>query len=235
MSVINRGVVLAYHGVGDPNDRNDPERLLVSSQHLAAHIRFLQSRGYRFPTMSEALDEAGDGPLPERVAVLTFDDGFRNWLRNALPLLKTLGARASFYACPGWNGGQHPDVAGVEGELLDANGLRQLHDAGMEVASHSMTHPDLRKLDDESLESELQRSKSEIEAITEEPCRTFAYPFGLYDERVKRAAQDAGYEAALDWLPGPWDPYAVPRMPGPPRNGARRLALKLMGLRKPGR
>ena len=105
----------------------------------------------------------------------------------------------------------------------------------MEVASHSMTHPDLRKLDDEALESELSRSRTEIESVTGVTCRTFAYPFGLFDDRVKRAAEGAGYEAALDWLPGSWDRYAVPRLPGPPRNGARRLALKMLGLRKPGR
>jgi len=235
MSVFNRGVVLAYHGVGDATETNDPERLLVSKRLLASHIVFLQRRAYRFLTMAEALDEFGGGPVPTRVAVLTFDDGFRNWVTNALPLLQDLDVRASFYACPGWYGGRHPEVTGPEGELLDAAGLRRLHDAGMEVASHSMSHPDLRKLDDETLETELARSRAEIETVTGGPCRTFAYPYGLFDDRVKSAAQAAGYEAALDWLPGGWDRYAVPRLPGPPRNGPGRLALKMMGLRKPGR
>jgi peptidoglycan/xylan/chitin deacetylase (PgdA/CDA1 family) len=185
--------------------------------------------------MADALDYSDGGPLPRHVAILTFDDGFHNWITNALPLLKDLDVPASFYACPGWDGGQHPEVTGAEGELIDRTGLRLLHDAGMEVASHSMTHPDLRGLDTAALGSELSRSKIEIETITERPCRTFAYPYGLFDERVKRATQAAGYEAALDWLPGRWDRYAVPRLPGPPRNGAGRLALKMLGLRKPGR
>jgi peptidoglycan/xylan/chitin deacetylase (PgdA/CDA1 family) len=167
--------------------------------------------------------------------VLTFDDGFRNWVTDALPLLREFDVPASFYACPGWDGGQHPEVSGAEGELLDRDGLRTLHDAGMEVASHSMTHPDLRKLDDATLGTELTRSKAEVEGLTGEPCRSFAYPYGLFDDRVRRATEAAGYEMALDWLPGTWERYAVPRLPGPPRHGAGRLALKMLGLRKPGR
>ena len=63
--------------------------------------------------------------------------------------------------------------------------------------------------------------------MTGEPCRTLAYPYGLYDERVVRAAGEAGYELAFGWLPGPWRPLEAPRLPAPPRHGARRLSLKL--------
>jgi len=52
---------------------------------------------------------------------------------------------------------------------------------------------------------------------------------------VTQAAAEAGYELAFGWLPGPWQPLAAPRLPAPPRNGPLRLALKLAGLRKPGR
>jgi peptidoglycan/xylan/chitin deacetylase (PgdA/CDA1 family) len=233
--MLSRGLVLAYHGVGDASETNDPETLLVSTDLLRSHVTFLRRRRYGFMTMAAALDAFGGGPPAERVAVLTFDDGFRNWVTNVLPLLRDMDVPASFYACPGWDGGQHPEVSGPEGELLDRDGLRLLHDAGMEVASHSMTHPDLRKLEDAALATELTESKVAIEEVTGGPCRTFAYPYGLFDDRVKRATEAAGYEMALDWLPGTWQRYAVPRLPGPPRHGAGRLALKMLGLRKPGR
>jgi len=104
----------------------------------------------------------------------------------------------------------------------------------MELGSHSLTHPDLRKLDDEALAFELADSKTAVERITGRPCRTFAYPYGLYDERVVRAVGAAGYELAFAWLPGPWLPLEAPRLPAPPRHGALRLALKLAGLRRRG-
>ena len=80
-----------------------------------------------------------------------------------------------------------------------------------------------------------EESKTAVERLTGRPCRTLAYPYGLYDERVVPAARAAGYELAFGWLPGPWRALEAPRLPAPPRHGARRLALKLAGLRRPGR
>jgi peptidoglycan/xylan/chitin deacetylase (PgdA/CDA1 family) len=153
----------------------------------------------------------------------------------ALPVLRSLGVRATFFVCPGLFGQQHPDVPGEAGELLRAEEARALHDAGMELGSHTLSHPDLRTLDDEELERELVGSKQAIEELTGEQCRTLAYPYGLYDQRVVRAARAAGYELAFGWLPGPWHPLEAPRLPAPPRHGSQRLALKLLGIRKPGR
>lgn len=225
--------LLVYHGIAAATDGDDPGRLLTSPELLEAHLRFLQRRGYRFLTAEELLDEGG-GPRP-RTAVVTFDDGFQNWLTGALPVLSRLGLPATFYVCPGLLGHPHPELAGEKGALLDEEGARQLVAAGMELGSHSLGHPDLRALDDEALAHELEGSKAEVERITGRPCRTFAYPYGLYDERVVRAVASAGYELAFAWLPGPWRPLEAPRLPAPPRHGALRLALKLAGLRRPGR
>jgi peptidoglycan/xylan/chitin deacetylase (PgdA/CDA1 family) len=143
--------------------------------------------------------------------------------------------RATFYVCPGLFGLAHPELTGPEAALLDEEGTRKLAAADMELGSHSLTHPDLRQLDKTALAFELIESKAAVERITGRPCRTFAYPYGLYDERVVQAAADAGYELAFGWLPGPWQPLEAPRVPAPPRHGARRLALKLAGLRRRGR
>ena len=223
-------VVLAYHGVGPP--AADPARLLVDPELLESHVRFLQRRGYRFVTAEELLDEGPPGP---RTAVLTFDDGFRNWLTAAVPLLRRLGVRATFYVCPGLFGGRHWHLDGEEGRLLDESEAGELVEAGMELGSHTLSHPDLRLLDGGELSRELEESKSAVERVIGRPCRTLAYPYGLYDERVVSAARAAGYELAFAWLPGPWRPLEAPRLPAPPRHGARRLALKLAGLRRPRR
>jgi peptidoglycan/xylan/chitin deacetylase (PgdA/CDA1 family) len=223
---------LVYHGVAEASDGDDPKRLLTSPEHLEAHLRLLQRRGYRFLTAEELLDEGGPQP---RTAVVTFDDGWQNWLTRALPVLRRLGVRATFYVCPGLLGLPHPELAGAEGALLDEEGARALGAAGMELGSHTLTHPDLRKVDDEALAFELAESKTAVERLTGRPCRTFAYPYGLYDRRVVQAVAAAGYERAFTWLPGPWLPLEAPRLPAPPRHGALRLALKLAGLRRRGR
>jgi peptidoglycan/xylan/chitin deacetylase (PgdA/CDA1 family) len=219
--------ILVYHGVGPA--AADPNRLLVEPHLLEAHVEYLRRRGYRFLTAEELV---GEGPPRPRTAVLTFDDGFENWLTAAVPVLARLDVRATFYVCPGIFGATHWDVDGTEGQLLDEDGARELVAAGMELGSHSLSHPDLRKLDDVELRRELEESKSAVERITGQPCRSFAYPFGLYDERVVAAAGAAGYELAFAWLPGPWRALEAPRLPAPPRHGAGRLGLKLLGARR---
>jgi peptidoglycan/xylan/chitin deacetylase (PgdA/CDA1 family) len=230
--IAGRPVVLVYHGIGVPADGTDPRGLLTAPELLAEHVSLLARRGYRFVAAGELAADVAPGP---RTAALTFDDGFRNWLTTALPLLRRLGVRATFFVCPGLFGGRHPDVAGDAGALLQESEVRELHAAGMEIGSHSLSHPDLRGLGDAELERELAGSKAAVEALTGEACRALAYPYGLYDDRVARAAERAGYEVAYGWLPGPWRRFEAPRLPAPPRHGARRLALKLLGVRRRGR
>jgi peptidoglycan/xylan/chitin deacetylase (PgdA/CDA1 family) len=230
--ILARPVVLVYHGVASAGDEQDPRRLLVSPEHLEAHVRLLKRRGYNFVPAGQL---TGSGGPQGRTASLTFDDGWRNWLTTALPVLERLDVRGTFFVCPGLFGAMHPDVSGEAGALLDESEARALYEAGMELGSHSLSHPDLRRLSDDELAVELRGSKEAVEAITGEPCRLFAYPYGLYDERVLKAVAAAGYELAFVWLPGPWRPLEAPRLPAPPRHGAGRLVLKLLGLRRRGR
>jgi peptidoglycan/xylan/chitin deacetylase (PgdA/CDA1 family) len=230
--VLRRPVVLAYHGVNHVTDVDDPHHLVVSPEHLEAHIGLLRRRGYRFMTVEElAIAEAETAP-PPRTAILTFDDGWLDGLTCVAPLLQRLGLRATFNVCPGMWEGQHQFVAGEAGRLLGQDDARRLAQSGMELGSHAMSHRDLRGLGDDELRDELEASKAGVEAITGRRCHTLAYPYGLFDARVERAAADAGYEVALAWLPGRWRRFAVPRMPAPPRHGAGRLAIKLLGLHR---
>jgi peptidoglycan/xylan/chitin deacetylase (PgdA/CDA1 family) len=224
-------VVLCYHAINDVSDADDPRRIVTSPRHFEAHLLHLLRRGYRFATAEEVI---GGGPAPG-TAVLTFDDGFADALEVAVPILVRHGIAATFYLNPGRLGDRHELVRGAAGRLLDAAGARALRAAGMELGSHAMTHADLRTLGDAELAAELGGSRAAIERLTGVPCRTIAYPFGLYDRRVAAAAAAAGYELAFAWVPGPWRPMAAPRLPAPPRHGARRLALKLAGVRRPGR
>jgi len=233
--MIRRPVVLVHHGVGDAPPESDPVRLVVPPDRLRAQIRLLLRLGYRFRTMEELIADGGGLPPSPRTAAITFDDGLASDLHVAAPLLEELGVRAGFYVSPGLWGGRHASIEGAAGRLLDRDEVHALAERGMEIGSHAMTHPDLRKLDDRTLRAELSESKAAIEDVTGRPCRVLAYPFGLHDARVEEAAREAGYDLALGWGVGEWRAAAVPRMPGPSRHGALRLGLKLLGLRRPAR
>jgi peptidoglycan/xylan/chitin deacetylase (PgdA/CDA1 family) len=143
-------------------------------------------------------------------------------------VLQRLGIRATFYLCPDGFGKAFPHLG--EGlATLSEDEARALHDAGMELGSHTMTHRDVLWLSDADLRREFVESREAVESITGEPCRTIAYPSGRHDARVERAARRAGYEAAFACVPGPWDRFAAPRWQGPatadPEPVARRLGL----------
>lgn len=224
--------MLVYHGVADIEAREDPHRLVVAPRHLRAHVQLLRRLRYDLLAAEDLLGDRRVVPPREGTAVLTFDDGWRDGLEVVAPLLRQIGVRASFYVCPGWWGRHHPELPGRAGALLSEEEVGELARLGLEVGSHSLSHPDLRTLDASALANELGGSKDAIERLTGRPCRTFAYPFGLYDERVTAAVADAGYELALAWQPGPWRRLEVPRLPAPARGGAAVLALKLAGVRR---
>ena len=224
-------LVLAYHGVGPPT-ADDRWGLLIEPARLRGHVVALKRLGYRFVTTEQLVDEYDGTGLPRATAALTFDDGWLDGLTAATPLLNELGVAATFYVNPGSWGSVHHDVGAPAGRLLDRAQARMLAAQGMAIGAHGMTHVDLRGLDDAELEADLRRCRSEIEAATGTPCRTFAYPYGAWDERVEAAVASAGYALAFAWETGPWRPFAAPRLPVGVRHGAVRLLLARAGLRR---
>jgi peptidoglycan/xylan/chitin deacetylase (PgdA/CDA1 family) len=226
-----RPVVLAYHGV-HPGPVDDPLGLVMAPALLDRHIRLLLRLGYRIVTADELVDGGPASPPPRGTAVLTFDDGWYDALTYVLPVLRRHGVAATFYVNPGTLGGSHHEIAGDAGRLLDADGVRALAAAGMDIGCHANLHRDLRGLDTAELRSDLEAAREGVEALTGRPCRTFAYPFGGHDPRVEAEVAAAGFSLAFAWLPGSWRQMAAPRIPAPTRHGAERLALSLLGVRR---
>jgi peptidoglycan/xylan/chitin deacetylase (PgdA/CDA1 family) len=73
--------------------------------------------------------------------------------------------------------------------------LRSLSDLGLEVGSHSLTHPYLTDLSQDKLNEEISRSKQELEQITGQAVLHFSCPGGRWDERVANTACRAGYHS----------------------------------------
>jgi peptidoglycan/xylan/chitin deacetylase (PgdA/CDA1 family) len=226
--------VVYYHIVGPliengaSGEASDAGAMITPVEQLEAHVEMLLGLGYRFATAGELARLWSESEPPRGIAVLTFDDGWRDALTLVAPLLTRLGIRATFFICPEGFGRRFPRY-GDDAAVLSADEARALHDAGMELASHTYSHPDLRALSDADLRCELASSRGAVEALTGEACLTLAYPTGRHDERVERAAEAAGYELAFTAHPGPWLRFAAPRVHAPTIAGpgalARRLAL----------
>ncbi len=210
-------VVLCYHAVSP----DWPAALSVRPDALERQLTFLSKRGYRGVPASEALDEQSG-----RAVAITFDDAYRSVLELAKPILDRLDMRASVYVPTNWPGRDGPMtwpgiahwVGGEhEAELscMSWDELCGLADAGWEIGSHTCSHPRLAELATEAeIAEELERSRAACEEQLGGPCRSIAYPYGSYDERVVEAAERAGYEYGLtlpEGLRGP-RPLCWPRI-----------------------
>ena len=79
--------------------------------------------------------------------------------------------------------------------------LREMNQAGVEIGSHTVTHPILPNVDDEQLRYELVSSRTRLESELGTPVTLFCYPNGSYDDRVETAVRDAGYKLAVTTVP----------------------------------
>jgi peptidoglycan/xylan/chitin deacetylase (PgdA/CDA1 family) len=204
-------VILCYHAVAE----RGRHRLAIPPELLERQLKSVLARRYAGATAAQAL--AGRG----RLLHVTFDDAYRN-VEAALPLLRRLRLPVTVFACTAFaDGGLPLDIPELHDDVLRDPGplttmpwerLRALVDEGVEIGSHTRTHPHLVRLSDAELQRELAQSKQELEDELGRPCPYVAYPYGDVDERVAAAARAAGYDAGFALGPRPrGDRFMVPR------------------------
>jgi peptidoglycan/xylan/chitin deacetylase (PgdA/CDA1 family) len=229
-----RALVLCYHAVSE----DWPHALSVGLETFEQQLTGLLRRGFRAAAAHELLRDGG------RILHVTFDDAFRS-VEPAVPVLERLGIPATVFACSGFaDGGRPLDIPELEEQAeaypddlatMDWDALRSLADRGVEIGSHTVSHPHLPRLTDAELQRELRESRERIADELARPCRYLAYPFGDEDARVRSAAAAAGYDAAFA-LPGREDRidrFALPRIGVYRRDSPVRLRLKTAQLRRP--
>jgi peptidoglycan/xylan/chitin deacetylase (PgdA/CDA1 family) len=208
-----RPVVLCYHAVSDAWDH----LLSVRPTVFARQLRLMRARGYGAASAADVARGRG------RLFHVTFDDALSS-VANAVPVLERLRVPATVFACTDFarsgavfdvpeltaEASAHPD----ELATMDWEALAELSERGIEIGSHTKSHPHLRGLSDLELCAELQESRQALEEMLRRPCRFLAFPYGEHDERVRSSARAAGYDGAFG-LPGlskPWDAFAIPRV-----------------------
>ncbi|MBI4341155.1 MAG: polysaccharide deacetylase family protein [Candidatus Omnitrophica bacterium] len=153
-------------------------------ESLLAHVHKL---GYR--TVSSKAFRAwqqGNGSLPERTVVFTFDDGYTSHLEIAASLLNRYRFTGTFFVTL-----NHIGQPG----FLTWEQLRKLIFLGMEIGSHGVTHRPLTSLSRQEMEEELVQSKRVLEQQLGTPVHSIAAPGGFWNGAVAEAARRTGYDA----------------------------------------
>jgi peptidoglycan/xylan/chitin deacetylase (PgdA/CDA1 family) len=215
--------VIYYHRVG-PFAAGAERKMNVEPGRFRAQMIHL-ARRYRVVTLDEVLAGATG-----RVAAITFDDGYRDLMEHAVPVLRELRLPATFFIVAGAIGAKDAWYRS-EQEIVTWEDLEKLKFMGFEIGAHSMTHPRLTELDDSKLEWELREPKRLIEERLGVPVRHLAYPQGQHDERVKKAVQAAGYRAAWATKSGEGGEFAMRRFRVAADTGGLAFAWRLMRIR----
>jgi peptidoglycan/xylan/chitin deacetylase (PgdA/CDA1 family) len=224
-------LILCYHAVSP----TWPAGTSVTPVDFERQLEDLVDRGYRGTTFAEALT----APAHERVLAVTFDDAHRSVLELAAPAMVRLGVPGTVFVPTEyastrrlmtwegygiWQGTEHEH----ELRCMDWDELAGLVEQGWEVGSHTRTHPRLPELCEARIAAELTESRSECEERLGLPCRSVAYPYGDYDDRVLQLALEAGYSfgATVPRQPAATLPLAWPRVGVYHGEAPRRLRLR---------
>ena len=220
---MTRVAILGYHKVGPPLPGGWETWFYVPEATFAEQLALLRGAGWQpvdLTTFLRGLTEPDS--LPERAALITFDDGYRSVREVALPLLERFGYPAVLFMPTDFVGATNLFDLESEPEepLCDWDDLRELVRRGFAVQSHGASHRAFSELAPTDRARELERSKAALEAELDLPVDLFAYPYG--DDAgtppdVREALARAGYLAACGYGGGTIsmpskDPYRLERL-----------------------
>jgi peptidoglycan/xylan/chitin deacetylase (PgdA/CDA1 family) len=217
--------ILMYHVLSAPPPNAPYPELYVRPADFAAEVAWLAGHGYHAVTLERVFDSwRGAARLPSKPIVLSFDDGYLSDVRVALPDLK---ARR-------WPGVLNLEVANLKPVWgIRPPGVRKLIAAGWEIDDHTLTHPDLTKVDAVRLQDEIAGSRRVIRERFHVRVNFFCYPAGRYNAAVIAVVQRAGYLGATTTnygLARPGDLFTLARVRVDGSDGVRGLAAKLAAL-----
>jgi peptidoglycan/xylan/chitin deacetylase (PgdA/CDA1 family) len=181
---------LMYHHIGTlPQDADNIRKgLTVSTEEFDKQLKYLQDNGYKTLTLGQLSQAIEQKKVPQKVAVLTFDDGYDDNYKDALPIMKKYNMVGTFFIITSKIG---------TSEYMSEQELKELVSYGNELGSHSVSHPGLDKLKGVALQNEVVKSKEKLEEISGQKMISFCYPAGKYNEDTIKALQDAGYKIAV--------------------------------------
>jgi peptidoglycan/xylan/chitin deacetylase (PgdA/CDA1 family) len=133
-------------------------------------------------------------PLPEKPIVLTLDDGYVDNYINALPVLKEFNFKATVFMIT--------SCIDRDNRYLTSAQLKEMDNAGMDIESHSVSHPELNTLSFDKQLAELKDSKVALEKLLGREVPYLAYPYGKFNDNTLKIAESLGYKMAFSTITG---------------------------------
>jgi peptidoglycan/xylan/chitin deacetylase (PgdA/CDA1 family) len=191
--------ILMYHAVDriPPNARSP--RLYVPPAQFEAQLATLARLGYQTISFGDWLaHRRGEGSLPRRPIIITFDDGYRSLAQHAWPLLHRFGFSATVFLVSDLIGKTNAwDPPEPVEALLTGPQIMEMQADGIAFESHTRTHPALTMIPAEDALEQLATSRLALSSLLGAPVTILCYPYGKQNDSVRDLARQAGYQAAV--------------------------------------
>lgn len=231
--------VLMYHSISNHKEAgvHPYYRIATSPERFKEQMIALYEAGYTIVGLNAGMKWFMESERDEKVVVVTFDDGYRDFYSNAAPLLIQLGCSATMFLPTSLIGKTRQYFK--DHSCMTWSEVRELHGLGIEFGSHTVSHPKLWKLTRDELIQEVQDSKRHIEDQLGNRINTFAYPYAFpsFNEMYKRLIFELlewkGYRYAVTTNIGRMFDgnhcYQIPRLPVNELDDPKLLLAKVEG------
>jgi peptidoglycan/xylan/chitin deacetylase (PgdA/CDA1 family) len=191
--------ILCYHNVGPAPPDGKFNLLYTSVEKFERQLWTLRRLGLRGVAMRDGLAQLQANTSSDLV-MLSFDDGYLDTVTRALPVLTSYGFTATCYLVSDAIGTHNSwDAALLQDQkpLMTQQQVQQWLAAGMEIGSHSCSHPRLAELSAMEAEREIAGSRAALRAALAVEIDQFAYPYGSFSAATIELVRRAGYVSAV--------------------------------------
>jgi len=191
----NSPISLVYHSVKAGKIKPDSP-WEISLHRFCQQLDLLQEYGWTTVCAHDTLIDTER--LPNKIVLITFDDGYANNFLAFEQLVKRKMTASWFIVSKdigqmsSWVDNDAP-----ANKLLNAIQLTEMQDAGMEIGSHSYSHCLLTQASAQQVRHELVQSKADLSVLLNKPVLSLAYPYGRYNEFILSETHSAGYQLAF--------------------------------------
>lgn len=192
-----RVAILGYHDFTEGQSSND---MILNIDDFRNQMEAIRAAELPVISMREFLDwKQGKANIPDQCVMITIDDGWEATHTLALGVLKEFGFPFTVFL--------YQNYVGVGGRSMTHDQVRELAANGATLSSHSISHQNMSRRGGRSeaqyhewLREELEGSHRFLEESfgdTGAVIKTFAYPYGIYNDKVIEFAKEFGYEACF--------------------------------------